>query len=247
MKLKKLLPIAAVASTAAVVAPLVTSCGIASGSFSVHMGSDGKPDKYYEPKVGKKAAGKVYTDNENLQKDYFEDVAKNPKILVDDALYNQFGEYERNVGATGSGTAYVSITVKKFDAEKATFSGKVSLKMDIKGKDSDDPDTTETEQGSLSFDYNDVPVMFQYSTFGKTFSKFEFCFNEDLEATEGWSIKTKGNVKMISENKYGKLIREIVLDDLYDKDNLPTSETIVPPFNVLTFKSYYFSDQKWNV
>ena len=243
MKFKKLLPIAAVASTAAVVAPLVTSCGIASGSFTAHIGSDGKPDHYYEPKVERKAAGETYSDIEAAKKAYFADVAKNPMIIVDDALYDMFGT-TKNRNADAEGTVTLSINIKKFDAEKGTFSGKVNLKVDgdeipfINGQE-----TKEKANFNIVYTYNEVPLDLVIST--ETWTKFKLTHVAEsvLKEDSNWTASSKGSVTMITEAEHVKDSITYKIDETFNKDYMESSIPFASPFFLLSIDSYYFSLQ----
>ncbi|MCQ3914732.1 MAG: hypothetical protein MJ201_02985 [Mycoplasmoidaceae bacterium] len=80
--LKKLLPVAAIASTAAIVAPIVTSCG-AGVSFSSDF-ENGVIKEEYKAKVAPHAGDETGMKNAEAKKAYFDDVAKNKTILADD-------------------------------------------------------------------------------------------------------------------------------------------------------------------
>ncbi|MCQ3914731.1 MAG: hypothetical protein MJ201_02980 [Mycoplasmoidaceae bacterium] len=100
--LKKLLPVATVASTAAIVAPIVTSCG-ASKTFACTMNAEGEQDKYYEATIEPKAKDSSITDVAKGQEVYFADIEKNKMILVDDILFSQFGQTQKMMGLNEEG------------------------------------------------------------------------------------------------------------------------------------------------
>lgn len=245
MKLKKLLPIAAVASTAAVVAPLVTSCGIASGSFSCKMDDKG-PDHYYEPKVERKAAGEAYETLDAAKKAYFEDVAKNPMIIVDDALYDMFGNYKQKNASDIEGTASLSITIKKFDAEKGTFSGSVRLKMNGVGElPINKVDNDEKVNLNLTYTYNNVPLDFKYDASSELFTKFKLVHADDetLKSDSTWTASSKGSMEMVTETEHGKDSVTYKINESFNKDYIESTVVMASALSILSIDSYYFSLQ----
>lgn len=241
--LKKLLPIAAVASTATIVAPIVTSCGIASGSFSCNMNA-GIPDKYYESKITVKPKGQFATPA-LAEKAYFEDVAKNPMILIDDALYDSFakGENKVNNAVVGVDFISVSVTINKLNVgtEKTTISCKAVYQT--KGSIVRDEKKTPTET-KITFEYKNVPVTLKSQEGG---TAFEFSPLTAIELTKDadWSIKGKAVGKQIDEDEHGKVITTMKIESIFNKDHLYiTSEYPISPLELLTFYSHYFSEQE---
>lgn len=240
--LKKLLPIAAVTSTVAIVAPIVTSCGIASGSFSTNIDPEKGQEKYYESKIAVKPAGQFDTPA-LAEKTYFEDVAKNPMILIDDALYDSFAKTKSVNVDKKSDITFISISVRisKFDAEKKTVSCKTVYKT--KGNIVDGEKKTPIEIAA-TFDYKDVPVTL-YSESGATLFEFAPISTTELLKDANWSIKAKATGKQIDEDEHGKVITKMEAEDIFNKDHMfEQGEYPISPLVLITFYSHYFSQQE---
>lgn len=131
MKLKKLLPIAAIASTAAIVAPLVTSCGGKSlqWDFKYEEVEDTPVLTPYEPKYEGKTGTMTLEAAKNA---YFEQMDKNADLLADDILY---GEYLRRFAYAllyDKYDGYVKVSISNYNKEKHTLSVTIEDNISVK-------------------------------------------------------------------------------------------------------------------
>lgn len=240
MKLKKLLlPIASAASVAAVVAPVVTSCGGASLSFSTKITEKGF-EKKYESKIEQKT-GKV--DADKIEDTYFKDVESNKKILADDCLCTlsnytpSFLSDEPTIEV--SGKMSVSVSVTSFDAKAKTFSCKIKMSFNGTTKSEGEKWSSVVKtDASIAAICKNVPAQFgkfesQQYIFSANFSK--------LEGNDDWSVDSKFSVKMSSTTKTESGTESSSETEKnvekFDKDNMDGIEEIL---YYMTFPSHYF-------
>lgn len=247
MKLfKKLLPIAAIGSVAAIVTPLVTSCG-ASASFTRNYDDEGNPLDFYEPKIPKKAKGEAFTEKNAAEKVYFDDVAKNNKILLDDLLFQQFGKHEdpeNDFYSIYPSKISLSATIIKFDSEKKILSLKVKSKGKLIKETMDE--WKKTTKTFIDYDvtiiYGEMPVALypEYIEVGDDL--FSFVPNVDLVPYDpNWSIAAKGWEKGVTET--GGVEINTSFDYVLNKNSDFTE--LLELFDIIEFHSHYFSDQEY--
>lgn len=121
MKLKKLLPIAAIASTAAIVAPLVTSCGGKSLQWDFkYEDVEGTPVLVpYEPKYEGKTGEMTL---EAAKKAYFDQMDQNADLLADDILYGEYLNRFAESFAFDEYKGYIKVSISNYNKEKHTLS-----------------------------------------------------------------------------------------------------------------------------
>lgn len=245
MKLsKKLLPITAIGSVAAIVTPLVTSCG-ASASFTRDYDDEGNPLDFYEPKIPKKAKGEAFTEKNTAEKVYFDDVDKNNKILLDDLLFQQFGKHEdpeNDFYRTYPSKISLSATIIKFDSEKKILSLKVKSKGKLIKETMDE--WKKTTKTFIDYDvtiiYGEMPVALEYIEVGD--GSFSFGPNVDLVPYDpNWSIATEGSIKSVEEDSGVNITMSFDYTFNKNSDFMDFSEL----FDIIEFNSHYFSDQEY--
>lgn len=116
MKLRKLLPLATIASTVAIVTPLVTSCG--AGTYILDL------TKQKEYKMVDQVEGSM--KNAEATAKYFEAIAKNPKIYADDIFWINIGRASDDVPEGIEGTITFKIT--NIDKENQRISASYRMK-----------------------------------------------------------------------------------------------------------------------
>ena len=144
MKFKKLLlPFAASAALVATTIPFVTSCNKDKTKTYHYTNKSVEEYEWITPKGG---SATDYT----VTKMYLEDVAKNPRILADDAAYASFvGDYDNAVG-----DATMDFTITNVDVE----GGRLSFKSDSVMQLSADV------LAGVYYEMENVPVRFYYGT-----------------------------------------------------------------------------------
>lgn len=135
MKLKKLLPIVAVASTAAVVAPLVTSC--AKGVTVEWNTSDELPTitpvKRQYPLVLSDVVEDAKHNIDALDKataDYFEDLDKDPSLFAKDVI-NFFSDWAKPSFNASAVLDNVSVKINKINKKDMSISYEVNMNGSI--------------------------------------------------------------------------------------------------------------------
>ena len=235
MKLKKLLlPIAGVASTAAIVAPIVTSCGI--GGYTI------TGDKIYIPKsaqaewdIATHPEGYSIKDATNL---YFNDLAENAKIFEEDIVtywsaYMYMVKLEYEAATQGLmdfdvkiKAKYSNVTVNTEQDQSKTLSFKVtgSFKINISLNKTNDNDDGQIDNiKSFSMELSHIP--YELSSSAHTYD-WSFAVENDYAALpDSASVKGKADGYFISED--GIVVcdnKEFVIDKDHSVEHLTWSQ-----------------------
>lgn len=217
MKLRKLLPLATIASTAAIVTPLVTSCGKSTFGFTLETY---KNYEFVEPKTGS-------LSKDEITNVYFEDASKNVKIYADDLLAPLVSGLPEVVPEGTNGKT--SVTVKNINTEKHT----INVVYYFKGKTITDipPQNAQVEMDmETTIELTKIPFFIDYLALdgGSYHWTLMPTYGDDLakwKADADWSIKEKGYVLMSHD---GKKVEEWSeeYDDLYNSTNVDETKAV---------------------
>lgn len=238
MKFKKLLPIAAVASTAAVVAPLVTSCGVANITWSTEF-VDGEIKNPYKTQIAPHAKDETGMNDEDASKAYFEDVSKNPKIFADDwmaTLYTSItgqlpnSDMVEGDGDPDTGSGSINLSLSKIQDRK--ISGKIKIKLNAKGSPRINEPTGDIKADTI-ISFHNVPV-----AFGWTDPETHWWVSADEPKLDelDWQIKISVNAEF-EMSAEGSSVRVFsIIDQTYNKANKEVDDWA----QYFNFASFYF-------
>lgn len=118
MKLNKILPIASIAGVAAIVTPLVTSCG--AKTYSYVFNSSNPAEKWTPKSTTGKHEPWVVADVEGALDLFLDEANKNKEILADNMVYStlQYLKYEGSLSDYGS----ADLTIYKIDKKEKRLS-----------------------------------------------------------------------------------------------------------------------------
>lgn len=157
MKLKKLIPLASIASVGAIVTPLVTSCAKNAQIKWEYTYEKGSEITKYEPKFS--PTTETIDSVEKAKQVYFNELDKNHKLYVDDLLCNINIEIDAEIENLkyDSMNGTVSINLTKFDKESKEVDFSMSSEFEIKGKEPETQYPVEAN-GVRKFAFHKIPL-----------------------------------------------------------------------------------------
>ena len=208
--LKKLLPVAAIASTAAIVAPIVTSCG-AGVSYSMYD-KDGNFVEY-KSVVEQHAAVTEGLDEPTALTEYLKAANENKKLIADDYfVYLSDATKPKTADPIQKIQQDMQFSLKNVDVEKKTVS--VTLKMNRKSVTELEDDKTHektkmTHIDSGSLVVSNMPFDCSYKGEDSKTGTYKWNFGAWFDDTQAmtqeknWSVVVKINTKNIEETSLG--------------------------------------------
>lgn len=236
--LKKLLPVAAIASTAAVVAPIVTSCGAGTITFDVYK-EDGTMNEY-TPVVEQHAAVTTPLSNADGLKEYLTCLNNDKRIIADDYLASRFMKFSISDEPKVTHKEKLQITTKSVNLEEKRVN--VVCKMDSihKIEDTDNKTTTEITS-SFTVTYTNIEMYAAYVA-GAWGITHNYGSPKAMKDDAKWSVTVKGTTKTVETTEIGSDVETSKTDYKADAN---ASDDIIKAvgqyLNYLTFDSHFFA------
>lgn len=207
--LKKLLPVAAIASTAAIVAPIVTSCG--AGVTYKEYDKDGNFIEY-KSVVDQHAAVTEAMSNDKALTEYLKAANENKKLIPDDYFVFRSQQDKPKYEAEPKVTRQIDyqFNVTSVDVEKKTVSATMKMNRKVVTEETDEKiketsKTTETINAAMVVKNIPVAIEWTSQTSEGNIWNFGFWYTQisELTTNKTWSVDFKLDYKKIIETSMG--------------------------------------------